>query len=373
MSSQKLRIVHTESSCGWGGQELRILAESEGLLARGHQVEIVCCPESIIAAKACERGIPVTTLPIRRRNFEGLVAARMWLARHHVDIVNTHSSSDSWLFTVAARTAMSRPRIVRTRHIGARVKPSVASNWIYASGADFLVTCGQNMRRQLIESNGVDSTRSRSTPTGIKLSRFVPGDVVAAKTRIGLDPQRKIVGIVAALRSEKGHQDLFKATQSLSRDDFDVLIVGDGPAKSWIESLAAQSGLNDRVHFVGNQDDVVPYLQAIDLFALPSTAVEGVPQSIMQAMACRLPVLATDIGSIEQAVTHNVTGLLVEPGCPDQLAQALQELLDDDGKRSRFAENGLSKAKAEFSIETMLDDMEEVFYFVSGRQTAIAA
>ncbi|MCA8988884.1 MAG: glycosyltransferase family 4 protein, partial [Planctomycetaceae bacterium] len=322
MSSERLRIVHTESSCGWGGQEVRILTESCGMLERGHDVQLICCPESIIAQRAQDYGVPVTTLPIRRRNFQGAAAARWWLAKNRADVINTHSSSDSWLFTLAGRSLLNRPRIVRTRHIGAPVKSNPASNWIYSQGADFVVTCGNNMRQTLIANNGVQADRSVSVPTGIDLSRFQPSDSRQARQQLNLPQDKLIVGIVAALRREKGHQYLCEALRQVGREDVHLLIVGDGLSHDLVRNWVAENGLSEQTTLAGNQQDVVPYLNAMDLFVLPSWGIEGVPQSIMQAMSCRLPVIATDVGSVGQTVDVGQTGILVPPRDSEQLAAA---------------------------------------------------
>ncbi len=158
--SRRLRIVHSENSCGWGGQELRILGESRGLLDRGHDVRLLCPREAPIYDAAIERRIPVEALPIKKRTFKALLAVRRWLKANPVDVINTHSSTDSWLFSVAARTIGRRIPVVRTRHIGAPVHRDLATRWLYTRGASHVVTCGGRMRQALIQDN-----RFPSVPT----------------------------------------------------------------------------------------------------------------------------------------------------------------------------------------------------------------
>ena len=86
-----MRIVHTEASCGWGGQEIRILEEANGLIARGHQVSLICPKEAPIFDRAAHYGVPAYALPIGRKNIAGLMAMYRWLKNHPVDVVNTHS------------------------------------------------------------------------------------------------------------------------------------------------------------------------------------------------------------------------------------------------------------------------------------------
>ncbi len=370
-----LNIVHTESSRGWGGQEVRILAESRGLLERGHRVRILCNEDAAILPKAREAGIPCEALPIRKKNFAGLTAARRWLAEQRVEIVNTHSSTDSWLFTLAAHSLgkKQRPRIVRTRHLGAPVPCNPASNWLYGRGCDHLVTCGSIMREQLIQRNGVAPAHCTSIPTGIDTTRFSPGDCISARQDLGLPTDRKLVGIVAALRREKGHQVLCTAARLLERTDFDLLIVGDGLSRDLLRGWIAENELEQRVHTPGNQQDVVPWLRAMDLFVLPSYGIEGVPQGIMQAMSCGLPVIATTVGSIPEAVEADKTGLLIPPQNPEELARALSRLLDDARLREQFGQAGRDKAVRQFGLEQMLDRMEQVFWFTRETSGRIAA
>ena len=112
-----MKILHTEASCGWGGQEIRILTEARGLIGRGHQVELVCPAEAQIFTAAPDYGLPVHALPIGRKNLRGLFTLHGFLRQRRFDVVNTHSSTDSWLAALACRTFADAPPMVRTRHL----------------------------------------------------------------------------------------------------------------------------------------------------------------------------------------------------------------------------------------------------------------
>jgi glycosyltransferase involved in cell wall biosynthesis len=200
-----------------------------------------------------------------------------------------------------------------------------------------------------------------SVPTGVDIDRFAPGDRDAARHRLGLPTDRILIGIVAALRGAKGHRYLADAVRRLTRKDVEVLIVGDGISRDSIERQIRELQMMDRVRMVGQQDDVVPWLQAMDIFALPTWAIEGVPQSIMQAMSCQLPVVSTKVGSIEDAVTHEVTGLLVPPRDAQALADVLKDLIEDESLRQRLGIAGRQHVVARFGLDCMLDRMEAVF------------
>jgi len=357
----RFEIVHTESSCGWGGQELRIIDESEGFLGRGHGVTIVASPESRIIIEARKRAVPVVALPIARRSVSGLRAMRGYLASRRIDIVNTHSSTDSWLAALASRMLKAPPKLVRTRHVSAPIPGNWPSRWLYRSAAAHVVTTGAALRSQVISETGLEGGRVTSVPTGIDLGRFCPGDRHAARAFLGIPPDDFLIGIVATLRSWKGHRYLIEAFAALGDAGLRLAIVGDGPGAQNLHRQIAALGIKDRVLMPGNQTDVVSWLRAMDIFALPSYANEGVPQAIMQAQACEIPVISTAVGSIGEIVAHNATGLLVAPQDVESLGAAIAQLKGDAAMRARLSRAALEQAKQRYSAEKMIDRMQDVF------------
>ncbi len=362
-----LSIVHTENSCGWGGQEIRILTEARGFLDRGHRVTLIAPAEAPIAPAGERMGIPVVRLDIRRKRLRPLLALRRWLADHRaaIDIVNTHSSTDSWLAALACASLREPPPIVRTRHVSTTIRNRPTTHWLYARATAHIVTAGEALKRQLARDNGIPLAHMTSIPTGIDLDRFVPGDAVAARTRLGL-PERPTLGIVATLRDWKGHDDLFEALASdrTAWSDWNVVVVGDGPHRPKLDRHLAALELAEQVKFVGQRDDVVPWLNALDLFVLPSWGEEGVPQAIMQAMACGIAVVSTSTGAITEAVDDRATGLIVAPRDIAALGAALATMRADPALRARFGAAGRARALRDFGLARMLDGMEAVFHSV---------
>ena len=140
-----------------------------------------------------------------------------------------------------------------------------------------------------------------------------------------------------------------------------MIVVGDGPYRDRLDRKLATLGLDDDIRLAGQQEDVVPWLQALDLFTLPSYGEEGVPQAIMQAMACGIPVVSTPVGAIGEAVDDGVTGLLVAQRSAEALAAGLARLRDDPALRARFAAAARARAVRDFGLDPMLDRMEAVF------------
>jgi glycosyltransferase involved in cell wall biosynthesis len=194
--SRPLAIVHSENSCGWGGQEIRILTEARGFLDRGHRVTLLTPAVAPIHDAARSMGIPVVALPIEKKRLPALSALRGWLVAHraHVDVLNTHSSTDSWLAALACAMMAGAPPIVRTRHVSTTVRNRPTTRWLYRRATAHIVTTGEALRQQLARENGVPLAHMTSVPTGIDLARFVPGDARAAPRRRGVSrvPSRGI-------------------------------------------------------------------------------------------------------------------------------------------------------------------------------------
>ena len=362
-------ILHTESSPGWGGQEIRILTESAGMIERGHKVIIACQPDAVIAKRAEEQGIETITMRIGgATDFAAIRQLSAIMRNRGVDIVNTHSSKDSWSAGIAAKFA-GRTKVIRTRHLSIPVKKGLVSKYPFLNLPDAVVTTGEALRERLIEEVGIPPMDIVSIPTGIDLSRFDPEKADGSRFRaeIGIPGDAPLVGSVGMLRVMKGHKYLIDAVAQAAKtiSDIRLVIVGDTAFASDIkEQLAAQTadlGMKDRIIMLGYREDIPDILAELDLFVLASIRSEGVPQVINQAMAMKKPVVATDVGSVREQAINGETGFLVEPADSDQIAKAIITLIGDPERASRMGENGRKLVEEKFNLESMLDATESLY------------
>jgi glycosyltransferase involved in cell wall biosynthesis len=360
-----LSIAHTEASSGWGGQEIRVLSEAAGLIARGHRVRVWAADGARILDEAPRFGVPALPLPIGAKRPRGARALLDSLAREPVDVVNTHSSTDSWLTAIACRwleiRRRPRPVMVRTRHVSIAVPNDPATRWLYRRATARIVTTGDALREQLIRDNDVAPDRIDSVPTGIDAFRFAPRDRTAMRREIGLSGDGPIVGVVATLRSWKGHRYLLDALSLLRHRDTRLVIVGDGPQRAALETRVDALDLRARVIFAGQCDDVAPWLCALDVFVLPSYANEGVPQALLQAMFAGVPCVTTAAGAIPEIARDGETARVVAAQNPRALADAIDGLLDHPDGAARLATSARAFVLPRYGVETMLDRMESVF------------
>jgi len=332
---------------------------------RGHDVWIVTPADGNLASRAGEAGLAVIPMSFRRCRLPANVQSFASLVRRlQPHVVNSHSSADSWTTALARRMGPLPGALIRSRHISARVNPGPLHRFLYGQ-ADFVITTGESVRRDLAESGLFPLDRSISIPTGVDLDRFRPDPGRRAEVRRVLEvtAEGPVIGVVAYLRTDKGHSFLLQAMPEILRKypDCSLVVVGDGPHRAELEDLARRLKIEASVRFVGIREDVPAVLCAFDLFCLPSVRNEGVPQSVLQAAAAGLPVVSTAVGGIPEAVVHDVTGLVVSPGDSGALARAICALIADPELRRRFGEAGGDRVSASFSVQRMLDLTERAY------------
>ncbi|MBY0531292.1 MAG: glycosyltransferase family 4 protein [Xanthobacteraceae bacterium] len=356
-----MKILHTEASPGWGGQEIRVLDEAQGFIERGHQVWIAGQSHSQIVPASRKRGIETYELPFGRVNFPNVRAMITLLKRLDPDIVVTHSRNDTWIAALGILFGGAKAKLIRTRHVSIPVKPGLRNRWLYGRRAARVVTTGEAIRSHLINVLKFDPAHVISIPTGTDLSRYRAGDKAAARAKLNLPADKKLIGMVATLRSWKGHRFMVDALLDKKLGGMNAVFVGDGPQEPLLLQQVAERGLKDRIIFAGRREDVQDWLRAFDVFVLPSTGNEGIPQALMQAMATSLPVVTTPVGAIPELVTHNESGWMVQPENPSSLADGIATVLADPSLAKRLGDTGRIIVEKKHTKAAMLDAMEEVF------------
>jgi glycosyltransferase involved in cell wall biosynthesis len=347
-------VLHTEASLGLGGQEIRTLDEAACLAERGWHVLLACQPGSRLHAEARRRGAELAT--VRMRGAADLVALRALvrlIRARSVRLVHTHSSIDGWLGGMAARWA--GVPVIRTRHVSIPIRRGW--NPVYRRLADRVITSGEEIRRMVIAA-GAAPERVVAIPAGVALEAFAgaPGRAEVLASVNLRPPVGPIVGSVAMFRGSKGHDHLVDAFARVhaARPDARLLLVGDGGRRAWAEGLARERGLGEAVCFTGFRSDVPALLSAMDCFALASTRTEGVPQSLLQAAAAGVPLVASRIGGIPEVVEDGVTGLLVAPEDPAALAAAIERVLADPAGAATRARAARKRCEERFSREASI-------------------
>jgi len=306
--SRRIRVLHTEWSNGWGGQEIRVINEMIAVREEGIEVFLACRDDSVIKKKALENNIKVFTLPFRgNTDFKTLFGLNKIIKAYSIDILNTHSGKDTWVGGLAAKLAGIK--FIRTRHLSNLISPA-RTNFINEL-ADYIITTGESVRADMIKYNRIQSNKIQSIPTGIDSSIFNPYkyDVAECRKQFNLRDNEIAIGILAVLRQFKRHDLFLEMAKALIGKYPDkklvFVIAGDGPKKDSIKKIINDLNLTPHVKFLGHINKVSEFLSALDILVLSSDSKEGVPQSVMQGLFMNKPVVATNSGSTKDLLFDN--------------------------------------------------------------------
>lgn len=367
-----MRILHTEASGGLGGQELRILKEAEGMRRRGHEVLLAVVEGGQLVPRARELGFQVYELALQHQ-YQALKAgytlARI-IRQHQIDLVNTHSSWDAWVAGITAR--LTRCPVMRTRHLSTPTRQGVNSHLLYRSLADVVVTTCQETAQTLQAIAGLSKERCRSIPTGVNREELAVSeqDVQTFRADQGIRPGEVVIGTACILRSWKGVTTLIDAAKQLENmPHLRWLIVGDGPSRQVLEHYAVKLGIRERFLFTGYLRRPEVAIAAMDVFALLSTANEGVSQATLQAAYLKRPLITTSVGGLAEVCVDGSTGFLVPIYCSKSVAERICQLAGDPTLRETLGQQGHRRVLNHFTIEHTLDAMEEVYRFLLRSQS----
>jgi len=353
---------------GWGGIEKWMLLLAGRLVRDGHTVAACAKPDSRWAAACREQGLPTVELAMRG-DFppRGLLTLRRLFRERSIDLVvlKMHQCIRmAW----AAGLLRGRQRPAILCRMGDGVMGQSLGAWLtYRYLADRYVTPSERVRRELLAYGYYGPDRIRAIPNGVE----IPPDDPAARGRIRAELGLGAAPVLMAtsrLHPQKGHRHLLDAF-ALLRASFPALrlaVVGDGSERQNLEEQARQLGLADSVAFTGFRADVADLLRAADLFVLPSLR-EGLPNTALEAMAAALPVVATAVDGVPEAVVAGETGLLVPPGNAARLRDAVARLLTEPDLAARMGRAGRERVREHFALERTLAD--SVAYCLETRDT----
>lgn len=358
-----LTIAHTESSCGWGGQEIRIYTEMEAMRARGHHLLLAAPERSEIFRRCWKANFEV--VPLRNNKIAypvSIVRLALWLKKHHVDVLNMHSSRDGWIGGLAGRLAKI-PLILRSRHIEVDYPHKFTSRIVFGRLPHHVLTTSEKISQGLMRDLGLPASHLTCLPTGIDLERFRPGLCSTLRTELKIPENTKLLGMVSVLRGWKGHIHLFKALRLIKKTlpDWKLIVAGDGPQRENLPKWAEEEGIREQVYFLGHRTDVPEILSALDLLVVPSEGHEGIPQIVLQGQAAGVPVIGSRVGGIPEVIQHEVTGLLVPTRDPAALGEAIQRIFNDGELRTKIVTAARAQVESQNCISAMCERLESLY------------
>lgn len=283
--------------------------------------------------------------------------------RERPHIVHTHAWGTLVEGLVAARLARV-PVVVHGEHGTLQLKPYQARAQRLAwSKVDRLLSVSSRLAERMAATTGYPLERIQVIRNGVDLARFTAVDRVEARRTLGMPQEVPAIGTAGRLVPVKNQALFIEALGDLARRGapFVGIIVGDGPLRQALEERALAVGLRDRVRFLGHREDIERVYAALDVFVL-SSASEGLSNTILEAMASGLAVVATQVGGADELIEDGTSGILVPPESPDSLASALNRIVcADTPLHALLGHRARQRAEAMFSLEGMIRSYEELY------------
>ena len=365
--NSKPKVIFLIWALAVGGAERFLLNLVQRFPQERFLIKVVCISHKGVWAKLLEEaGIELLTVH-KRKWLDLMVLPRLIsiFRKERPDIVNTHLwTADLWGRLAAILTGV--PYIIVTEQ-----NVDVWKRWYHKMIDKFLfiwtdrVICVSEMVQAFYRDHlHVPQNKLQIIPNAIDLSDFdqSPSSLLARGTR-DCHPGKFLFVCVARLVKQKAHEILLYSTNILvgqGFEDFHVLIVGDGELRAHLEKLKDSLSLSEWVSFLGIRTDIQSILSSCDAFILSSN-YEGLPLSILEAMAAQIPVIATDVGGNSQVVRNDLNGYLVPPKNPGAFALAMSRLLQDKSKARLMGQAGRKIVETEYNMDISVQATEALF------------
>jgi glycosyltransferase involved in cell wall biosynthesis len=351
-----LSLLFIDTERVWRGGQAQLLTLIKGLHQRGHQIQLICQPQTLLKSRADELGIP--TYPMSIRNDLGVISLFQLiiaLRKLRPEILVFNTPRPVFIGTAASRFSSVQARIV-FRRVNFALRKNLLTRFKYTWGIDCIVAISESIRLQL-EVSGIPSSKIKTIYEGMDLSLY-PENINREAPEAG---KPMTVGTVAHLSPEKGIHYLIEAASLIPNvhRKLRFIVVGEGSCLPEIKALTKKKGLENVFHFAGFHSDTSRFMKTFDIFALPSLS-EGLSSAILEAMATSLPIVATEVGGIPELVTNGDNGFLVSPADPESLSLAIQRLTDNPEEARRMGMRGRRRMEEQFTLERKIAETEQL-------------
>ncbi len=359
-----LRTMFLLSSMPVGGAETLLVNLVRGFDRTRIEPLVGCLKQKDVLGQRLAEEIPVFDRLIEHKyDFRVIRRLKNIFLEQSVDAVITVGAGDKMFWGRLAARQARLPVVLSALHSTGWPDGVGRLNRMLTGITDGFIAVASQHAEYLIEAEGFPSSKVFLIPNGIDTRHFQL-DLEQRqqwRKRLNIAPQAPVVGIVAALRPEKNHRLFLEVARRVAQQaaDAEFVIAGDGPAREELVAVAEEFGIDQRVHFLGSVDNVVGVLSMLDLFALTSDN-EASPVSIMEALSCQRPVVATDVGSISETVRAGENGLLVPVGDADRMAEGWLEILGNPELRKSMGELGRKHVVHSSSLDRMIEGYTEL-------------
>ena len=362
--------LHIDTARTWRGGQNQVLLTVNGLREIGQRAALVAHPDGELRKRAAE-GLEL--IPLAPKSEMDLTAA--WrlnrvIKKLQPDIIHAHDAHGVAMASLAlslgaAAAKYVEPPLVVSRRVDFHLRHNSFSRWKHRQ-VDCFIAASEAIRQMLI-GDGVPAERTVTVHEGIDVEHVLAAPLVDVHQAFFLPHGAPVVGNIAALVPHKGQRHLIEAAHIVVQKLPDVrfVILGEGELREALERLVKEYHLEKHVLLPGFRTDVFGCLKSFDLFVM-SSVTEGLGTSLLDAMACSRPIVATSTGGIPEVVDDGVTGLLVPPRDHAALATAIATLVSDKQRRRAMGDAGFARVTSKFTVERMIAGTAAVYARVAG-------
>jgi glycosyltransferase involved in cell wall biosynthesis len=394
VADRPIKVLRVIARLNVGGPALHVAYLTEGLASRGYETTLVAGTiargEESMESVAQARSVRIESLENLSRKISPLHDAQAILRlarlirRERPTILHTHTAKAGAVGRIAALLAGDArpPIVVHTFHghvLRGYFNPLTTLGFrtlerLLARVTTALVAVSPEVRDDLVRLGVAPASKFAVVRLGIELGERTGGDAESrseTRRQLGVDPGAFVVGWVGRMTAVKRTDDVVRALAGLVERGVhaQLLLVGDGPDRTHLERYAHELGVVKRCLFLGYQDDVAQFYNAIDALVLPSVN-EGTPVSVIESLAASKPAVATRVGGVPDVIREGVDGFLVEVGDADGLAARLAELAADPERRAQMGAAGRERVLERYAVERLVDDVDRLYRSLLAARTA---
>ena len=370
---RRLKILQVVDGFRMGGAENKLWELVARLDTSKYEVMLANVgPSGPLATEFRQLGVEIFDFP-RRHGFDLAPMLQLYrlMRQRRIDIVQTTLFWADFIGMAAAKCARV-PMAISWETVTHEGDPyhnnfqRRAGYSLVANCADLIVAVSHEVRDSLINRRSIAPSKIRVIHYGVNTEHYRPsrnGVWRSKRQEIGAAPEDFLIGIVARLERWKGHRYFIEAFAEIAPQfpQARVILMGEGSLRASLEDMTHRNNLQDRIHFLGVRKDVVELLNCIDLLVLPSLPGEGLPNVLLEAMACRKPVIATAVGGVPELVRDGHNGFLVPPANVAALRDALLQALREPERLQQLARNARQTVEGDFSVEQQVTSFEAMY------------
>jgi glycosyltransferase involved in cell wall biosynthesis len=362
MAAKNLNILHIDTEKSWRGGQQQVYYLHESLVNQGINSVLVCNKSSELKKKCEAKNLPfLEQSMIGEIDIFSAYQISKFCKKNNINIVHSHSAH-AIAIGILVKLFYTKAKLIVVKRVDFPIKKNFLSQLKYNNKRINKIVCISDFIKSVLIKDGIDHQKLLTIRSGVDVNKFKDVNPEEKfRESFGIYRNEFLIGTVAAFAGHKDYPNLIQAFQIVRKkmENVKLCCVGDGPLFEKIKTLANDLKLEKDIVFPGFTNNIGNYLKTFDLFVLASKK-EGLGTSIIDAMSVGLPIVATNTGGIPEIIENGKNGILVEPKNPNELANAIVDLINNQDQREMLGKNALQNV-FKYSIETTVNKNIELY------------